>query len=66
MSMASGSTALYGARSLRLGRHQLAPATWAASRGGDFDALLAVLDPDVDILADPERLSQLDLTILDG
>jgi DNA-directed RNA polymerase specialized sigma24 family protein len=37
----------------------------AASRGGDFEALVALLDPDVVLRADPERLRQLDVVILD-
>ena len=39
-------------------RHQVAGAFFAASQAGDFDALLAVLDPDVVARADGGKLGQ--------
>jgi RNA polymerase sigma-70 factor (ECF subfamily) len=69
-------------------QREVVDAFLAASRGGDFDALLALLYPDaalraggprvvfgftiaggkiieIEMVADPERLRQLDLAILD-
>src|SRR5207247_2550265 len=44
-------------------RRKIVDAFLAASRSGNFDALLAVLDPGVVLPADPPHLRRLDLTL---
>ena len=39
----------------RAGRRRVVDAFYAAARGGDFDALVAVLDPEIVLRADGER-----------
>jgi RNA polymerase sigma-70 factor (ECF subfamily) len=48
-----------------LTRHRRVVETFlAAARAGDVDAVIAVLAPDAELIADPARLRQLDLVVL--